>query len=129
MSFYLEAPARDAVYLGDTTLNLAPIALPQVVWRVGMGVRYMLDARLPGSGPREYAAGWNMSTSLDIFPGPPFVLSARLDRGMLYETPVWRARATVGLVHKRVELFTGYDHTQIERTALGGPLLGLRAWL
>ena len=33
--------------------------------RVGLGARYMADARLPGSGPREYAAGWNGTTSLD----------------------------------------------------------------
>ncbi len=130
MSFYLEPAHNDATYLGDTTLNFAPIALPGIVWRVGLGARYMLDARLPTeSGAREYAAGWNFSTSLDAFPGKPFVVSARLDRGMLYETPVWRARATVGLVHRRFELFAGYDHTQIRNVALGGPLLGLRAWL
>lgn len=129
MSFYYEAPSRDALYLGDTSLSFAPVALPQVVWRVGMGARYMLDARLPGSGAREYAAGWNMNTSIDVFPGPPFVLSARLDRGLLYRTPVFRARATIGLVRERFELFAGYDHLQIERVALGGPLVGLRAWL
>lgn len=129
LSFYLEPAQRDALYLGDTTLNFAPVALPGVVWRVGVGARYMTDARLPGSGPREYAAGWNFTTSLDVFPGRPFVISARVDRGMLYQTPVWRARGTVGLVRKRFELFAGYDHTQIEQVALGGPLLGLRAWL
>ncbi len=129
LSFYLQTPASDALYLGDTGLNFAPVALPRLVWRVGMGARYMIDARLPGAGPREYSAGWNMSTSLDAFPGRPFVMSARVDRGMLYRTTVWRARATVGIVQKRFELFAGYDHTQIERVALGGPLLGLRAWL
>lgn len=129
MSLYYEAPQRDALYLGDTSLNFAPVALPAVVWRVGMGARYMLDARLPGAGAREYAAGWNLSTSIDVFPGAPFVISARLERGTLYRTPVLRARATVGVVRKRFELFAGYDHLQIERVALGGPLLGLRAWL
>lgn len=130
MSFYIESDRSDAMYLGDTTLNFAPVALPGVVWRVGLGARYMLDARLPGEpGAREYAAGWNFSTSLDVFPGKPFVISARLDRGMLYETPVWRARGTVGMVYRRFELFAGYDHTQIKNVALGGPMLGLRAWL
>ena len=42
---------------------------------------------------------------------------------------MFRARATVGLVRERFELFAGYDHLQIERTALGGPLVGIRAWL
>jgi len=129
LSFYLDAPRRDALYLGDTGFHLAPVALPQLVWRVGLGARYMLDARLPGAGPREYALGWNFSTSLDAFPGRPFVISARLDRGTLYHTAVWRGRATVGMVRERFELFAGYEHTQIERVALGGPLLGLRAWL
>jgi hypothetical protein len=117
------------MYLGDTGLNFAPVALPRLVWRVGAGARYMLDARMPGAGPREYAMGWNFSTSIDAFPRSPFVLSARVDRGTLYRTPVWRARATAGLVAKRFELFAGYEHTQIERIALGGPLLGLRLWL
>ncbi|MCA9708052.1 MAG: hypothetical protein KDK70_19525 [Myxococcales bacterium] len=129
LSFYLEPAERDALYLGDTSLSFAPVALPGIVWRVGLGARYMADARLPGSGPREYAAGWNLSTSLDAFPGRPFVISTRLDRGTLYQTPVWRARATAGLVHNRLELFAGYDHTQIGRVSLGGPLIGLRAWL
>lgn len=131
ISFYAELPARDAMYLGDTSLNFAPVALPQVVWRIGLGARYMLDARLPGTGtePREYAAGWNFTSSIDLFPGQPFIVSARVDRGMLYETPVWRARGTVGLNRQHFELFVGYDHTQVERVSLGGPLVGLRVWL
>jgi hypothetical protein len=129
LSFYLDVPNRDALYLGDTSLNLAPVAEPRVVWRVGLGARYMLDARLPGPGPREYAMGWNVNTSIDAFPVRPFVISARLDRGTLYHTPVWRARATVGIVRERFELYAGYEHTQIERVALGGPALGLRLWL
>lgn len=129
LSFYLDVPNRDALYLGDTTLNFAPVAEPRVVWRVGAGARYMLDARVPGAGPREHAMGWNLSTSLDAFPRAPFVISARLDRGTLYQTPVWRARATVGVVRQRFELYAGYEHTQIERVPLGGPTLGLRLWL
>jgi len=129
MSFYLDVPHRDALYLGDTTFNFAPVAEPRVVWRVGAGARYMLDARVPGTGPREYAMGWNFSTSLDAFPRKPFVISARLDRGTLYHTPVWRARASVGVVRERFELYAGYEHTQVERIPLGGPTLGLRLWL
>jgi len=129
MSFYLDVPNRDALYLGDTSINIAPVAEPRLVWRVGAGTRYMLDARLPGPGPREYAMGWNFNTSLDAFPCKPFVISARLDRGTLYHTPVWRARATVGIVRERFELYAGYEHTQIERVALGGPTVGLRLWL
>jgi hypothetical protein len=129
LSFYLDAPHRDALYLGDTSFNVAPIVQPRLVWRLGLGARYMLDARLPGAGPREYSAGWNLSSSLDAFPVRPFVISARLDRGTLYQTPVWRARASVGVVRERFELYAGYEHTQIERVALGGPTVGLRLWL
>ncbi len=129
LSFYLDRPNTDALYLGDTSLNIAPVVRPRLVWRLGAGARYMLDARLPGSGPREYSAGWNFSTSLDAFPVRPFVISARLDRGTLYQTPVWRARATIGVVRERFELYAGYEHTQIERVPLGGPAIGLRLWL
>jgi hypothetical protein len=129
LSFLLDVPNREALYLGDTSLNIAPVARPRLVWRVGGGGRYMLDARVPGAGPREHALGWNVNTSLDAFPVRPFVISARLDRGTLYQTPVWRARASVGVVRERFELYAGYEHTQIERLALGGPLVGLRLWL
>lgn len=129
LSFYLDLPNRDALYLGDTSLNFAPVAEPRVVWRVGLGTRYMLDGRTPGEGHREYALGWNFNTSLDAFPCKPFVISARLDRGTLYHAAVWRARATVGVVRQRFELYAGYEHTQIERVALGGPAVGLRLWL
>ncbi len=129
LSLYADLPHRDALYLGDTSVNFAPIAQPRVVWRVGVGARYMLDAHLPGPDPREYALGWNFNTSLDAFPLAPFVISARLDRGTLYQTPVWRARATVGVVRERFELYAGYEHTQVERVPLGGPALGLRVWL
>lgn len=129
LSFYADVPHRDALYLGDTSFNLAPVAEPRVVWRVGVGARYMLDARLPGPGSHEYAMGWNVTTSLDAFPRRPFVISARLDRGTLYQTPVWRARATIGVVRERFELYAGYEHTQIDRVPLGGPALGLRLWI
>ncbi|MEM7153589.1 MAG: hypothetical protein AAF799_12155 [Myxococcota bacterium] len=129
LSSYLDLAHRDTLFLGDTSLSLAPIALPQIVWRVGVGARYMFDARFPPTSAAPRALGWNMSTGVDVFPGAPFVLSARVDRGQLGVAPVWRARATAGLIRKRFELFAGYDHTQIDRVALGGPLLGLRAWL
>ena len=129
LSSYLDLNHRDTLFLGDTTLSLAPIALPQIVWRVGVGARYMFDATFPPTAAAPRALGWNMSTGVDVFPGSPFVLSARIDRGQLGVAPVWRARATAGLIRKRFELFAGYDHTQIDRVALGGPLLGLRAWL
>ena len=37
-------------------------------------------------------------------------------------------RATAGVMIGNVELYAGYQHTQVGAVPLGGPLAGLRAW-
>lgn len=129
LSYYFEPKANDALYLGTANVNLMALRLPRVVWRMGMGVNTMIDGRVPGQGKREYALGWNTTTSAEIYPVYPFVLSMRFDGGWLYKAPMVRARATAGLVVWRFEIYGGYEHNQVGRVGLGGPTLGLRLWL
>ena len=79
LSYYLELPANDALYLGTANLSLIPLKTERAILRFGAGVNTMIDGRVPGEGPREYALGWNLTSSLDLFPAWPIVLSGRVD--------------------------------------------------
>lgn len=129
LSYYLEPAAKDALYLGTANLNIVPIHARRGIFRLGGGFNTMIDGRLPGEGHREYALGWNVTSSVDLFPAWPVVLSARADVGQLYHAFMGRARASVGVVLWRMEIYGGYEHTQIGKVGLGGPMLGIRLWL
>lgn len=129
LSYYFEPKANDALYLGTANINIIAVRVPRLVWRGGLGASTMIDGRLPGEGKRDYALGWNVTTSADIYPVYPLVLSLRLDGGRLYKAPMVRARATAGFMAWRFEIYGGYEHTQVGKVGLGGPTFGLRLWL
>lgn len=129
LSYYLEPAANDALYLGTANINLVPLRLRRGLWRVGGGVNTMIDGRLPGEGSREYALGWNVTTSLDLFPAWPVVVSGRLDLGRLHQAWMGRARGSVGVMLWRIEVYGGYEHTQVGSVGMGGPTVGVRLWL
>ena len=131
LSFLVEgqgAALKDAMYLGSTNGMLTLIMRPRMRFRFGGGAQYMIDGRTPGEGKREYAAGGNFSTDLDIFPFWPLVVSGRFDAGTLYKAPSFMARGTVGFVIAGFELYGGYTFRQIGRVNLHGPTAGLRIW-
>lgn len=129
LSYYLEPAANDALYLGTLNLGFIPIKERRAVVRLGGGMNTMIDGRVPGEGRREYALGWNVSTSFDLFPAWPVVISGRIDAGRLYQAFMGRARGTVGVMLWRMELYGGYEHTQVGRVGLGGPTVGVRLWI
>jgi hypothetical protein len=129
LSFYIDQGMTDAIYLGSTNLMLAPVLRPHVVWWVGGGANYLLDGRDPRQGgEREYAAGYNLMSSVDVFPFSPFVLSGRVDAGTLHAARVLSARATVGVLLRGFELYGGYELKKVGDVPLHGPMLGIRAW-
>ena len=129
LSYYLEPAANDALYLGTLNLGFVPIKERRAIVRLGGGMSTMIDGRVPGQGHREYALGWNVSTSVDLFPTWPVVISGRLDGGRLYQAWMGRARASVGVMLWRMEIYGGYEHTQVGRVGLGGPTAGIRLWI
>jgi hypothetical protein len=129
LSYYLEPAARDALYLGTANLNLIPVRARRGIVRLGGGINTMIDGRVPGEGHREYALGWNVTSSFDLFPAWPVVFSGRADIGKLHHAWMGRARASVGVMLWRMEIFGGYEHTQVGRVGMGGPMLGIRLWL
>lgn len=128
LSLFLEGPLKDALYLGSTNALVTLIMRPRLRFRAGGGAQYMIDARIPGRGHREYAAGPNLSTSIDAFPFWPIILSGRFDYGKIYKAQSLLARGTLGLALQGFELYGGYEYRRIGRVALHGPTVGLRAW-
>lgn len=128
LSFYLEQPLRDALYLGSSNLTFALVLRPKLLWRLGGGANYMVDGRTPGQGHREYASGYNVTTSVDVFPFRPIVLSGRFDAGMIFAAPVVSLRGSVGVVLRGFELYGGYEFKTVGNVPLSGPMAGLRAW-
>jgi hypothetical protein len=128
LHFYLEQPLRDALYLGTTNATFDFLMRPNVLWRLGGGLNYMIDGRTPGEGRREYAAGANFTTSIDVFPIQPLILSGRFDYGTLYKARVLTGRATIGFTYHGIEVFGGYEYKAIGNVPLHGPIAGLRLW-
>jgi hypothetical protein len=128
LSFYLDQGLRDALYLGSTNVIFAPVMRPHVLWWVGGGANYLIDGRDPRQGGREYAAGYNVTSSVDVFPFSPFVLSGRVDAGTIHAARVMSARASVGVVLRGFELYGGYELKTVGDVPLHGPMVGVRAW-
>jgi hypothetical protein len=128
MSYVLDRHSSDAMYVGSGNLLFAPVLRPRFSWWVGGGANYMIDARPNDNGHHPTRYGYNVTSSVDVFPVRPLVLSARMDLGRLGEESVASARATAGLMMGRFEVYGGYQLQRIGQDSLRGPMFGLRAW-
>jgi hypothetical protein len=128
LSYYLDRRAGQAMYLGSGNVLIAPILRPRLTWWVGGGANYMMDARPNEDGRHPTLYGYNLTSSVDVFPVRPLVLSGRMDVGKLGDAPVLNARATAGLMMARFEVYGGYQLQRIGQEALRGPMFGLRVW-
>ncbi|MDB4985505.1 MAG: hypothetical protein JWN04_683 [Myxococcaceae bacterium] len=89
-----------------------------------------------GVGLRNYTLGtiaWGIDVlyAVDAYLSRWSVIRAELHAGTLGSAFAAQARVTVGVMVKRCELYAGYDQTAFfgpEKTALGGPIAGIRAW-
>jgi hypothetical protein len=72
--------------------------------------------------------GYNFTYGADLFPVKPIVLSLQMDAGAVECVGIFHTRATVGVLWRRFELFTGYDYLNIGGVDLQGMLGGLRLW-
>lgn len=95
----------------------------RVDFRTGIGVRvFSFDVT---------SAGVDLLYGIDAYLGRIAIARIELHAGTLARSFAAEARATLGFMVGKVELYAGYDHTVIanQRSArLGGPIAGLRAW-
>ncbi len=125
---YLERPAADASYLGSAAFCVAFLMQPNVVWKLGLGPGYLIDARRVDDPTRLDAAGANLSTTVDVFPVRPVVLSGRADFGNLGAAKTFLVRGTVGFAVRRFEGYGGYEYRGVGNVRFGGPVFGVRLW-
>jgi hypothetical protein len=128
MSYYLDRRADSAMYMGSGNVMVAPILRPRLAWWVGGGANYMIDAQPNDAGRHPLRYGYNLTSSVDVFPVRPLILSGRMDVGRVGDAPVVGARATAGLGMKRFEVYGGYQLQRIGSQSLRGPMFGLRVW-
>ncbi|HET6585910.1 MAG TPA: hypothetical protein VFG69_20780 [Nannocystaceae bacterium] len=74
------------------------------------------------------ALGADWGISADVFPIRPLVLSFDAQAGVMGRSVYLGARGTIGVTLRRVEIFGGYEHKQIGRAGIGGPVVGMRVW-
>jgi hypothetical protein len=96
-----------------------------VQFRTGAGLRHFkLD---------ETRWGFDLLYGMDVYGNRPIVFRMEVHAGMLGDAGFGQARATMGGMIGRVELYAGYDHTYLSDgrgagAKIGGPIAGVRAW-
>jgi hypothetical protein len=91
-----------------------------------------------GIGPRHFKRdesryGLDILYAIDIYGRHPIICRMEFHVGFLGDALLGQARATLGGMIGRVELYAGYDQTRLSDghgsgTPLGGPVAGMRAW-
>jgi hypothetical protein len=117
----LSCGCTDNLGLGDLNVTYLFIQEEQLQVRAGLGARMLFD---------HYTTdfGFNFTCGADVYPCKPLVFSTTIDAGTLGSAGVFRVQGSIGFLHKRWEIYTGYDYLRIGSTALQGPILGLRLW-
>ncbi len=110
---------HDTLWNGDLNLVYRFAQGQRAAFYTGLGVNWLSDRF--GSN-----AGFNFTYGADFYPAKPWVLSGSIDWGTLGHTSVFHGRATVGLMLKRWELFTGYDYYKLGGTSLPSYVAGVQ---
>ncbi len=113
--------ARDQIWIGDCNLVFRFAQSERMQWRTGLGLNWLDD-------PAATDFGFNFTYGMDYFPRRPWVISSTLDWGTLGHAELFRYRATVGVIVRGIEAFTGYEYLDVDRTQIGSLLGGVRIW-
>jgi hypothetical protein len=113
---------------GGTNLTFSPVMRPRFVWRVGGGGYAITDLETDDRGRHRVHVGPNLTTSIDVFPVRPLVLSARMDLGRMGRYTLLRGGATAGVMLHRGEFYAGYQVERVDVHPLHGPTFGMRLW-
>ena len=112
---------RDRLWLGDCNLTYRFAQSGLAQFRAGVGVNWLTD-------DRGTDLGFNFTYGADVFPVKPWIISSSIDVGTLGRASLFRFRTTLGVEFHRIEAYTGYEFSDIERTECHGLIGGLRLW-
>ena len=127
-SFFVEPTegGLQAAALGRVGLELRIVDVPALQIRIGGGLRHFQD--VVGG-----AFGGDGTLGIDIYPGEPVILSLEVGGGAVGQAAVVVARGSLGFIIDNTEIFAGYHYEGLfagpVHVDLGGPMLGVRAWL
>jgi hypothetical protein len=116
-----ERPLHTALVMGSTNGLIAPVLHPKLMWWIGGGATYATQ-------PTGVHVGPNLTSTIDVFPRRPLVMSARGDVGVIDGAPVVAGRGSIGFMLKNFELYAGYQAKRLGDLLLQGPMVGARAW-
>jgi hypothetical protein len=113
--------SQDQLWNGDCNITYRFAQCDFCQFRMGLGMNWLYD-------PSETNLGFNFTYGADIYPMKPWVFSTVLDAGTLGHAGLFRARTTAGVVYRSVELYTGYEYTDIGSVHWNGLIGGVRLW-
>jgi hypothetical protein len=121
MAEQLPGGEQDQLWTGDcnVTYRFAQCNFGQ--FRAGLGINWLND-------PGQTDLGFNFTYGADIYPARPWVFSTVLDAGTLGHAGLFRIRTTVGMIYRSVELYTGYEYSDIGSVHWNGLIGGVRLW-
>ncbi|HJL16694.1 MAG TPA: hypothetical protein RMH99_13610 [Sandaracinaceae bacterium LLY-WYZ-13_1] len=112
--------------LGRVGVEVRVLDVPAMQLRLGAGMRHFQDS---AGG----LFGADVLLGLDVFPGEPVILSGEAGVGAVGEAMVALARARLGVIVDSTEIYGGYHYEGLiageQHVDLGGPMVGVRAWL
>jgi hypothetical protein len=117
----LPGRSRDQLWLGDCNIVWRFAQSERAEFRTGIGFNWLHD-------PDRTDYGFNFTYGADCYPKKPWIVSAGLDWGTLGRAELFRFRTTAGVIVHGVEVYTGYEFTDIERTRWNGLIGGVRLW-
>ena len=112
---------HDHLWVGDANIVYRFAQSEHMQWRAGLGFNWLDD-------PIDTDFGFNFTYGLDVFPVKPWVVSATLDWGTLGSAELFRFRTTAGVVVHGIEVFTGYEYFDVDRTQINSLIGGVRIW-
>ena len=112
---------EDQLWTGDCNVTYRFAQSEREQFRAGLGINWLNE-------PTQTDLGFNFTYGTDFFPAKPWVLSAVLDAGTLGHAGLFRFRTTAGVVYRSVELYTGYEFTDIGSVHWNGLIGGVRLW-
>ena len=117
----LAGGGEDQLWNGDCNVTIRFAQSDFAQFRMGLGFNWLND-------PARTDLGFNFTYDADIFPAKPWILSSVLDAGTLGHAGLFRFRSTVGVIHKSLEVYTGYEYTDIGTVHWNGLVGGVRLW-
>ncbi len=117
----LAGGGEDQLWNGDCNVTIRFAQSDFAQFRMGLGFNWLND-------PARTDLGFNFTYGADIFPAKPWILSSVLDAGTLGHAGLFRFRSTVGVIHKSLEVYTGYEYTDIGTVHWNGLVGGVRLW-